>query len=318
MRETDLYEPVRDFLTSNGYTVRSEVKGCDIAATRGDELVILEMKTALSVSLLAQAVERQRAADSVYVVVPHPGKRIRSREWRRICNLLKKLELGLVLVKLADGHASRAMDGIIDGSADRRADGDADGHADGHGDGHEGGPVDVNADGHERHADEPAGRRIDERANGQPDGQPNVHKHRSASVEIPFHPAVRTPRRRKDIRRAILDEAASRSGDFNVGGSTGRKLVTAYRETSIKIACFLQAMGTTSPLRLRQAGTGQKTASILYNNYYGWFERVARGRYQLTAKGADEIATYPDLAERYRKEAPAATGGTGDAGQVRS
>ena len=100
MKETDLYGPVRDFLLSRGYTVRSEVRGCDITAIKGDDLVILEMKTALTVPLLAQAVERQKAADSVYVVVPHPGKRVRTREWRRTCALLKRLELGLVLVTL--------------------------------------------------------------------------------------------------------------------------------------------------------------------------------------------------------------------------
>lgn len=234
MRETDLYEPVRDYLLSNGYEVRSEVQGCDITATKGNELVILEMKTALNVPLLAQAVERQKAADSVYVVVPHPGKRVRTRNWRRTCNLLKRLELGLVLVKLGDGPGR---------------------------------------------------------------------------VEIPFHPSAREIRRRKDVRRAIIEEAASRSGDYNRGGMSGRKLVTAYREASIKVACFLQAMGTTSPLRLKRAGTGQNTASILYKNHYGWFERVSRGQYALTARATQEMGEYPDLVERYRAEALAATNG---------
>lgn len=233
MKETDLYGPVRDFLLSRGYTVRSEVRGCDITAIKGDDLVILEMKTALTVPLLAQAVERQKAADSVYVVVPHPGKRVRTREWRRTCALLKRLELGLVLVTL-------------DGS--------------------------------------------------------------NPEVEIPFHPAVRTIRKRRDIRRAIIEEAASRSGDFNQGGSTGQKLVTAYREASIKIACFLQVMGASSPKKLRQAGTGEKTASILYKNYYGWFRRVARGQYELTDKAVQEMAAYCDLVERYRVEALSVTG----------
>ncbi len=39
-KETDLYPPIRDFLTAQGYTVRSEVNHCDITAVRGDELSI--------------------------------------------------------------------------------------------------------------------------------------------------------------------------------------------------------------------------------------------------------------------------------------
>jgi hypothetical protein len=33
-RESDLYAPVRDFLAAQGYTVRAEVKHCDVVAVR--------------------------------------------------------------------------------------------------------------------------------------------------------------------------------------------------------------------------------------------------------------------------------------------
>jgi hypothetical protein len=45
MPETDLYIPVKRHLEAQGYTVKSEIKGCDVVAVRGDELpVIVELK----------------------------------------------------------------------------------------------------------------------------------------------------------------------------------------------------------------------------------------------------------------------------------
>ena len=38
MRESDLYPPIRAFLEDAGYLVRSEVKDCDVTATKDDEL----------------------------------------------------------------------------------------------------------------------------------------------------------------------------------------------------------------------------------------------------------------------------------------
>ena len=34
MQETDLFPPVKKYLEANGYTVRAEVKNCDITATK--------------------------------------------------------------------------------------------------------------------------------------------------------------------------------------------------------------------------------------------------------------------------------------------
>jgi hypothetical protein len=55
-----------------------------------------------------------------------------------------------------------------------------------------------------------------------------------------------------------------------------------------------------SPKALRAIGTGEKTLPILYRNVYGWFERVDRGLYAVSAKGRTEIEQYPELVEHYR------------------
>lgn len=100
--ETDLYGPIHDYLIEQGYTVRSEVKNCDVTATRGDELVIIELKRSFGVGLLVQATERQRITNSVYVAVPRPPTGTRTPQWKGIRHVLRRLELGLILVSLGD------------------------------------------------------------------------------------------------------------------------------------------------------------------------------------------------------------------------
>ena len=98
IRETDLYEPIRAYLEENGYVVHAEVAGCDVTAVKDGDLIVVELKRSLSLKLLAQAADRQRAADSVYVAVPYPAGGTRAKGWRKTIHLLKRLELGLILV----------------------------------------------------------------------------------------------------------------------------------------------------------------------------------------------------------------------------
>lgn len=102
--ETELYRPIYEYLVAQGYTVRGEVKDCDVAATKGDELIVIELKRSINVALLAQAVDRQRATDSVYIAVPRPPSK---RKWLAqsvdVQHLLRRLELGLILVSTESG-----------------------------------------------------------------------------------------------------------------------------------------------------------------------------------------------------------------------
>ena len=56
-KETDLYEPIRAFLEEEGYQVQAEVKGCDIAAVKDGQLVIVELKKAFNLKLVYQGEE---------------------------------------------------------------------------------------------------------------------------------------------------------------------------------------------------------------------------------------------------------------------
>ncbi len=221
----DLYEPIRQYLTAQGYTVRGEVADCDIAASRNGELVVVELKCSFNTALLIQATRRQRKADAVYVGLPRQPN---NKKWRHIKHLLRRLELGLIFVSL---------------------------------------------------------------------------RGKKPTVEVLFHPLPFQRKRQRSAQQAILTEIAGRSGDFNQGGSTRRKLATAYREMAIQIACFLEAFGPLSPKQLRLLGTAAKTQSILYSDFYGWFERIAPGLYSLRAKGRDDLNDFPELAAHHRTEA---------------
>jgi hypothetical protein len=205
MRETDLYEPIKALLESQGYAVKAEVGPADVVAVRGDEPpVIVELKTGFSLSLLHQATERQALTDSVYVAVPAGEGGVGHKALQRNLRLCRLLGLGLITVRLRDGHL------VI-------------------------------------HAD----------------------------------PGPYQPRKSKRRASMLLREFARRDGDPNVGGSTRRGLVTAYRQDAMRCFEFLSEHGATKAALVAE-GTGVPNARrILADNHYGWFRRVATGIYEL-------------------------------------
>ena len=46
--EVDLYKPVKEYFTQQGYDVHGEVNECDVAAVKEQELVLIELKLSLS------------------------------------------------------------------------------------------------------------------------------------------------------------------------------------------------------------------------------------------------------------------------------
>lgn len=228
-KEEDMYIPVKDLLLEYGYTVKSEVEHCDVTALRGDELIVVEMKKSLNLDVIIQAVLRQRLGDKVYVAVPKPGRILFTKRWKNICHLLRRLEIGLILVSFRSGRTF---------------------------------------------------------------------------AEVEFEPEVFDREMSKKLngkkRRSVLKEFDERHGDYNTGGSTRKKLVTAYKEMAIQIACCLEKYGPLSTKQLRQFGTDEdKTQVILADNYYGWFERVSKGVYSLNEHGLKDLNKYSELKEYY-------------------
>lgn len=104
-RETDLYAPVKAFLERQGYEVKGEVGAADVVACRdGDPPVIVELKTSFSLSLLRQGVARLSVTDAVYVCVPRKAGRAAWLALRENVKLCRRLGLGVITVRLSDGH----------------------------------------------------------------------------------------------------------------------------------------------------------------------------------------------------------------------
>ncbi len=102
--ESELYAPVKTLFENMGYQVNAEVKDCDVTAVNGDELIIVELKKNLSVTLLAQGLKRQKSGAVTYVAIPKP-KRYSPKTFRDTLYVIKKLELGLIFVTLIGTHS---------------------------------------------------------------------------------------------------------------------------------------------------------------------------------------------------------------------
>lgn len=111
MKETELYAPVKALFEGQGYEVKSEVGAADVVAVREDEPpVIVELKTSFSLALFHQGIARQTMSENVYIAVPRqPGKRWQKslKDNLKLCRLLG---LGLITVRLKDGHVELHLD----------------------------------------------------------------------------------------------------------------------------------------------------------------------------------------------------------------
>ncbi|MFT9599401.1 DUF2161 family putative PD-(D/E)XK-type phosphodiesterase, partial [Mesobacillus sp.] len=171
--EADLYDPIRKHFSKQGYRVNGEVHDCDLTAVKDEELIIVELKLNLNIDLLLQATRRQRLTDLVYIAIPKP-KRISRKRWNDIIQLVRRLELGLIIVSLAGNRKK---------------------------------------------------------------------------IEFKVHPEPYKRMTSKNTRKkaALIKEIEGRSADYNIGGSNKTKIMTAYKENCIQIACYLEKLGQMSP-----------------------------------------------------------------------
>ena len=100
-KEQDMYQPIKKFFASLGYDVKAEVKNCDIALLKSERLIVIEMKKSFNITLLYQAIDRQRLADEVYMAIPRPKPKRASRaELSKMLHIVKALGLGLITVAM--------------------------------------------------------------------------------------------------------------------------------------------------------------------------------------------------------------------------
>lgn len=98
IKEVDLYEPVQQYFHQLGYDVQAEVNDCDVVAMKDEQIIVIELKLNLNITLLMQAVNRQKLTEHVYVAIKRPKMSLRRKRWRDLVHLTRRLELGLMLV----------------------------------------------------------------------------------------------------------------------------------------------------------------------------------------------------------------------------
>ncbi|WP_458408193.1 DUF2161 family putative PD-(D/E)XK-type phosphodiesterase [Anaerotignum sp.] len=123
------------------------------------------------------------------------------------------------------------------------------------------------------------------------------------TVDVVLEPSDSLAWKNRKKREKVQAELEQRQVDANVGGMTRRKIMTAFREKSIRLACILEREGQVSLASLRERGM-EDSVGILSRNYDKWFRRVEKGVYALSEKGTEalEKEDYAKVVAFYRKE----------------
>lgn len=103
-------------------------------------------------------------------------------------------------------------------------------------------------------------------------------------------PTLAPPVRSRRLQAALKEWKGRTAEDRNRGGSSRRKIVTAYREFVVRIARRLRR-GPATPAQLREEGFEARAAAALRRDYYGWFRKTTAGRWGLTPRGRKAVDT---------------------------
>lgn len=106
-------------------------------------------------------------------------------------------------------------------------------------------------------------------------------------------PCEYRPGRKASRRGRLLREHEILVGDPNTGGSSsGRGLMTVYRQRALAVAGFLSDSGPSTARAAALALAEPDAWKIMYRNVYGWFEKESKGVYGLSPKGRVELAEW--------------------------
>ncbi|MGR3621583.1 DUF2161 domain-containing phosphodiesterase [Pseudophaeobacter sp.] len=108
-------------------------------------------------------------------------------------------------------------------------------------------------------------------------------------AEVHCDPGPYAPRKSKKRQAKLLREFQRLQGDPNAGGATRHGIVTAYRQDALRCAAHLAEAGPTKGSEVAKSTGVEKATALMARNHYGWFEKVAKGIYQLTEAGGEGL-----------------------------
>lgn len=123
------------------------------------------------------------------------------------------------------------------------------------------------------------------------------------TVDVVLEPSDSLAWKNRKKREKLQAELENRQVDANVGGMTRRKIMTAFREKSIRLACLLEKEEQVSLASLRERSM-EDYVGILSRNYDKWFKRVEKGVYALSEKGKEALENedYAKVVSFYRNQ----------------
>lgn len=110
--------------------------------------------------------------------------------------------------------------------------------------------------------------------------------------EIHIDPGPYKPRQLKPKKTRLLKEFVKRVGDPNLGGTGGKKLMTAYRQDALRCLKALKQNGPTKASLIAKATQVERARNIMAADHYGWFEKVEIGIYGMTPIGKTALKEY--------------------------
>ncbi|BCG58405.1 DUF2161 family putative PD-(D/E)XK-type phosphodiesterase [Paenibacillus sp. URB8-2] len=270
-RETELYAPLKFFFERQGYVIKGEVRSCDLVGVRedGEPPLIVEMKKTFNLSLLLQGIERLKLSPVVYLAVERcrEKKGAASQRWGELSSLCRRLGLGLVTVVFYKTKAP-----LVEVLAEPEA---------------PAGPVRSGGRRRERLLHEFRERSGDYNTGGSARVKlVTAYREKALRVAAALEAAEREAAEREAALAAAVGEPRSAAGTG--GGTAAAKPVAVAGGAATRSA---PPRGVT-PAELRRRSGVPAAAAILQNNYYGWFKRVARGRYTLEAAGSAALLEY--------------------------
>lgn len=204
IKETELFQPVKQLFESLGFEVEAEIEHIDIIAKKDDRYIAIELKKELNIHVIAQILKRQTLTDEAYIAILKPTKKVMaSVTFKDKILILKRLGIGLIFV----------------------------------------------------------------------DKQTVIYKESEVIL----------PKKKYKKKKRLIDTFQALNNE-NIGGSSQIKRMTLYKKQAMSIA---QCLGhdIKKPSQIKNETKIEKTYSILYKNYYHWFESLGNGHYQLTALG---------------------------------
>ena len=106
LKEKDLFEPLKNWLEAQGFTVYAEYNGIDVIAVKEDEVVAIEMKKTMNLKVIDQILNVRDRVNKAYVCVfNQPKKRAFQDNNMSIGEqILRKLNVGLIKITALNSY----------------------------------------------------------------------------------------------------------------------------------------------------------------------------------------------------------------------